>query len=104
MIYLGGQHLSPPVATAVPGVLRGVNVNRTHAYLLRNTERVRRAYWRLCEMRGEPGRRQHVDYVLGGMHSRNELTTYCPVRWFCGQAAGVSMTSGRVTKAEKWWD
>jgi len=106
MVYLGGQHLSPPVTAGLPpGVVRGTNINRTHAYIVRNNLRTQAAYWRLCDMSAAPGCRQHIDYVLGSLHAAGLLTAYAPARWFCGQAAGNgrSSTTGAPV-AERWWD
>ena len=94
LAYLGGQHLLPPLPVA-PGLQKGVDVNRTHAYLVRSTPRTQAAYWRLCEMRASTGRRPHVDYVLGELQKTGALTAYCPPRWLCGQAAGVSSITGK---------
>lgn len=104
MIYLGGQHLAPRIVTATPGVCRGTNINRTHAYIVRANDRTRAAYWRLCDMTPAAGKRQHVDYVLGEMHRSGTLTAYCPSRWFCGQAAGTSGTNGATYTSERWFD
>jgi hypothetical protein len=110
LIYLGGQHLAPrlPVSLPSPSVLsspvcRGANINRTHAYLVRNTPRTQAAYWRLATMQAEPRCRQHLDYILGGLIQRGQLTAYCPARWFCGQAGGISTITGK-TYPDRWWD
>lgn len=106
MIYLGGQHLAPPETTATPGILRGININRTHAYILKNNARTQAAYWRLCDMRTGQAAGGHIDYLLGDLMRRKQLTANAPVKWFCGQGAGTgrSTTSGALTGGERWWD
>ena len=103
-LYFGGQHLRGKWGEAGPGVRRAINVNRTHAYAVRATDRTRAGYWRLCSMAPArcAGARGHVDYVLGELHETGQLTAYCPAEWLCGQAAGVSATTGK-TCAENYW-
>jgi hypothetical protein len=103
LAYLGGQHLTPPMPVpGVPGIVRGRDVNRTHAYLVRATDRTRAGYWRLCDMRAAAGCRPHIDYVLGELQRAGTLTAYCPQRWLCGQAAGVSEVTGNPC-TERYW-
>jgi len=102
MIYLGGQHLKGRWLDLPGGVRRAFNVNRTHAYIVRATQRSRAAYWRLCSVQPATGQRSHVDYVFGELLERGALTAYCPAQWLCGQAAGVSTITGK-TEGERFW-
>jgi len=102
-LYLGGQHLTAPVPMVNPGIVRGVDVNRTHAYILAPSG-ARKAYKRIMERLGEGRRGGQVDYLFGDMHRDGTLAAYCPVPWLCGQAAGDStIHTDRKGMAEKWW-
>ena len=98
-LYLGGQHLRP--AEAVNDVLvRGVNVNRTHAYAARGGERMRELYRHLHA--GDHWRgKHHIDHHYGRLHSQR-WPAYAPREWMCGQADGKSDISGRQDP-ERWW-
>lgn len=100
-LYLGGQHLrrAEPVAA---GLVRGVNVNRTHAYALLCTKALAavRAHlepdpklWRA---------RHHVDHHYGLLHQARSLNVYAASPWLCGQAAGVSDVDGRQRPERAW--
>ena len=102
-LYLGGQHLHEPEETGIaPVVLRGKNINRTHAYGLHN-----RVYQRFLQhihhapdyIDGDP---RHFDHQLGVAHQRNDWNVYCPSWWIAGQSEGPSNISGRMN-AEMWW-
>jgi len=102
MIYLGGQHLKGGWTDLPSGIRRAFNVNRTHAYIFRATDRSRAAYWRLCSVQPATGQRSHVDYVFGELQETGALTAYCPAHWLCGQAAGISTITGK-TEGERFW-
>jgi hypothetical protein len=96
-LYLGGQHLSraEPVG---PGLVRGRNVNRTHAYAvfgrpaletLRDHLRPDPAIWKA---------RHHVDHHYGLLHRERRIACYAVTPWLCGQAAGTSDVSGKPVK------
>jgi len=96
--YLGGQHLQKPVPVS-EGVVRGINVNRTHAYAVRR-ERMGELYQHLHA--GEHWRgRHHVDHHYGRIHGR-QWPAYAPREWLCGQAEGASDIRPVVEK-ERWW-
>ena len=100
-VYLGGQHLVRP-APVGPLVLRGTNVNRTHAYILRGGDAARKVYRHLA---GASHRtKAHVDHWLGELHQSGTVRAYCPVHWLCGQAAGVSdIKDSQPNRPEGWW-
>ena len=99
--YLGGQHLARAVEVW-PGILKGVNVNRTHAYALRGPAGMRAAYAWLCS--SDRWRdRHHVDHQFGRLHREGQLVAYSPREWLCGQAADeTSDVSGKPVSA-RWW-
>lgn len=102
-IYLGGQHLQPPESIAPDSaVLRGMNVNRTHAFALHN--RVYQRFLRHVAHAPDYIRRGswHLDHQLGSAHQRRQWNTYCPDWWIAGQSADSSNISGRRT-FEMWW-
>jgi hypothetical protein len=96
---LGGQHLKPaePVNERV---VRAVNVNRTHAYILRGRKFLERVYLHMHGGHHWRGR-HHVDHHFGRLHARR-VPAYAPTEWLCGQASGSSDVSGKEV-AERWW-
>jgi len=107
-VYFGGQHLHtetiPPVRVN-EHVIRGRNVNRTHAYA------IRRPMLEACvETLGQPWPQQtpvnyyNFDYQLGAMHRDAARNVYCPPQWLCGQTAGYSDVSPEVHfLSTLWW-
>ena len=101
-LYLGGQHLQDPVETGIaPVLLRGSNINRTHAYGLQQ-----RVYPKFLQhVLHAPdyiGHPRHLDHQLGLAHERKDWNVYCPPWWIAGQSEGPSNISGRMN-AEMWW-
>lgn len=100
-LYLGGQHLRrfEPVAE---GLVRGVNVNRTHAYALLG----RRALAAVrAHLEADPKlwtARHHVDHHYGLLHQARALNVYAASPWLCGQAAGLSDVDGRKRPERAW--
>jgi len=91
-IYFGGQHLwtdTTPPTRVNEHVIRGRNVNRTHAYAMRRgmLEKCVAAMDRPWPKQ-TPVNCYNFDFQLGRLHSRSRV--YCPTRWLCGQAAGLS--------------
>ena len=102
-IYLGGQHLLAPETVARrPFVLRGVNINRTHAFLLRRKAfaAFQQHILHAPDYIGRPG--VHIDHQLGKAHELRLWKVYTPAWWLCGQEAGSSNISGRTT-SRMWW-
>ncbi len=100
MLYLGGQHLVRP-EPGPPGLVRGRNVNRTHAYALIGREALQAVRDHL-----RPGphwtARHHVDHHFGILHRERRIGVYATSPWLCGQAAGTSDVSGRVVRERAW--
>lgn len=103
-IYLGGQHLECekgrlPVAVNSQ-VIRGHNVNRTHAYAIRG-EAMRAIYHQLSgQWQGHRVQDYHLDHIFGALHG--EWRAYCPRRWMVGQAMGPSDVWGRQVSTLFW--
>lgn len=100
-LYLGGQHLKRPDPVC-DGLVRGVNVNRTHAYALLG----RRALTLVREhLEPDPKRwtaRHHVDHHYGLLHTARALNVYAASPWLCGQSAGLSDVDGRNRPERAW--
>lgn len=100
-IYLGGQHLAPPVAEGRPDLVRGRNVNRTHAYGVIGRPVLEVIHeW----IRPSPDWkcRHHVDHRLGVLHRERRIDCYAVRPWLCGQAEGASDITNRNHKARTW--
>lgn len=97
--YLGGEHLEPP-ENVNASVVRGRNINRTHAYIVRGGEPMRDLYRHLHP--GDHWRgRHHVDHHYGRLH-RQRFPAYAPREWLCGQSADHSDIRGKP-QPERWW-
>jgi hypothetical protein len=101
-LYLGGQHLTKP--EALPGrvdFVRGLNVNRTHAYGV-----LGRAALETLRDWIEPSPawacRHHVDHRMGVLHRERRLGVYAVRPWICGQAAGLSDITNKKAGARTW--
>lgn len=95
-LMLGGQNHghTPPTPTGIPGVLRSVNTQRTHAYVLNGLDAMRELYrlWIRTD--------RHIDHVFGNFQSR--VQSYQPDPFFCGQDEGKSDISGRQDSVRYW--
>jgi hypothetical protein len=99
--YLGGQHLKRPEAVS-EGVVRAVNVNRTHAYALSGQRNIAGCYRWLCNTQDWPPR-NHVDHHYGRMHEKRIIPAYAPHEWLCGQAADSKSDVCWKEVKERWW-
>lgn len=96
-LYLGGQHLSR-AEPGPPGLVRGRNVNRTHAYAVFGREALETLR---DHLRPDPAlwkARHHVDHHFGILHRERRIACYAVSPWLCGQCAGTSDVSGRPVK------
>ena len=91
-LMLGGQHMAPP-EPVVPGVVRCVNCQRTHAYAIRGRF-LRDLYRRWCSASG------HCDHIMGPM--QRDYRVYAPDPFLVGQAPGPSDISGARNPAKFW--
>lgn len=100
-LYLGGQHLARH-EPGPPGLVRGRNINRTHAYAVLG----RQALETLQEhLRPDPAMwkaRHHIDHHYGILHRERRIGVYAVSPWLCGQAAGTSDVSGRPVRDRAW--
>jgi hypothetical protein len=92
MLMLGGQHMRPP-ATVAPGIVRCLDTQRTHAYLVRGS-----AIGVLADIwHGATG---HIDHLLPLV--QRQVPTYAPDPFLIGQAAGTSDITHGV-EGERFW-
>ena len=104
-LYLGGQHLQPPEEVpSSPFVLRGINVNRTHAFALKG-DTFARFQQHITHAPDYIARNHgwHIDHQLGIAHERRDWNVYCPSWWLAGQDEGSSNVSGN-TNPRLWWN
>jgi hypothetical protein len=84
-LMFGAEHLQPPVEV-VPGVVRCVAANRSHAYAVRGPfMEVLRYFWDTTN--------DHCDIVISSLMRRFKL--YAPDPFLIGQDAGPSDVTGR---------
>lgn len=92
LLMLGGQHISPPCVLGV-GVVRCVNTQRTHAYVVRGSAmEVLAKVWHECV--------GPLDHQLPKVQAL--VTTYAPAPFLVAQAAGLSDVSLREEPARHW--
>lgn len=121
MFYLGGQHLyieSHPPYPFREGIVRGVNINRTHAFAVNGPfmERFQQHIThfpdyiaRHVQPKAATENQQevaewfpHIDHQLGVLHERKDSVILAADPWLCGQAASTSSVNGRK-QDEQWW-
>lgn len=121
-LYLGGQHLwresSPPVPWR-EGIVRGRNINRTHAFavhkrfMLKFYQHIMHApdyldshkTWQHTDEQGKVHDHEfmnHIDHQLGVLHQRYEHNIIAANPWLCGQGANNSNINGQPQE-EQWW-
>lgn len=99
--YLGGQFLDPHIEIVAPMVAKPVEVNRTHAYMLRGESALLRAS-KVLYYRARTSKKCQVDYLYGSMHQAREIAVYAAFPWLCGQGASRSDVKDRPIKVN-WW-
>lgn len=100
MIYFGGQHLG--VKRPIPvskEVQRGMRINRTHAFMVRNTF-LERLSSHLNWMTNEKRKPHHVDWRIQMLHPKYKV--YSPTKWLVGQRGGVS-DIGKSFAENRFW-
>lgn len=91
-LMLGGQHMAGPLPVA-EGVVRSVNVQRTHAYAVKK-KYMREMYRVLVSGAG------HCDHLMGPLHG--EWQVYCPEPFLIAQRAGQSDITCREEAHRSW--
>jgi GR25 family glycosyltransferase involved in LPS biosynthesis len=93
-VFLGGQHMKPPVRVK-DNVVLCTDCHRTHAYVVRG-EYIKK----LLEV--FEGTETHIDHAWGAHQVADKPKIYAPDQWLCGQSAGKSDINGRQL-AERFW-
>lgn len=91
-LMLGGQHVSAPEPVS-NGVVRCLNCQRTHAYIVRG--KALKSLLRLWY-----GCQTHIDHVMGPW--QREWNVYAPAPFIFGQDEGASDISGRQDTVRFW--
>jgi hypothetical protein len=92
-LMLGGQHYNSVPRPAVPGVVRCVNCQRTHAYAVRGRF-MRDLYQKWCSSSG------HCDHTMGPFAAG--YNTYAPDPFLVGQERSKSDVSGSLNPRKFW--
>ena len=101
-IYLGGQHRIEPQETRIPRILRGLSVNRTHAYAL-NRKIYKLFYVHINNAEEYIGKQNHhIDHQLEIAHRKEAWNVYCPPIWLAGQTKGKSDVCGEELESRIW--
>lgn len=100
MLYLGGQHLKPPKPVEGGEIVRCTNVNRTHAFAVRN-KFMRRLYQWIMDP-ANYHKDAHVDHCIGKLTETTDARVYAPVRWLVGQDASHSDIAGKEQDRRLW--
>jgi hypothetical protein len=104
-IYFGGQHLNQ--RTQSPklvgnDVVRGFDVNRTHAYAIRGKAFIKIYQWLTNYVEHSKNPRHHVDHRFGALHQTGQINVYAPTQWLAGQTAGFSNIKHQ-SLVQRWW-
>ena len=91
-LMLGGQHIGPALSVRT-GVVRCMNCQRTHAYVVRGRY-MRDLYQRWCSTSG------HCDHVMGPFQAGYQV--YAPDPFIFGQSRSRSDISGALNPAKFW--
>lgn len=87
-LFLGGEHLCPPLHVD-DCVWRCVNTSRSHAYVVRGEQFLRRLYERLGDWRAWPDN-AFADHSMTSLQLDGRWNIYAPKRWLFGQRGGYS--------------
>lgn len=105
--YLGGQHLQTPKPINKFVVL-GTNINRTHAYMIKNKNSAIKIYNYLSDTslwQNHLQRKMHVDHGLGYLHSNQLITTYASNPFLVGQNNdNFSDVASKGSLKQRWWN
>ena len=92
-IWLGGQHMHPAEPTKIPGIVRCLHTERTHALMVRG-QFLRALYRRWASSYA------HVDHAAGPMMARYRV--YAPEPFLVGQREGASDIDGQKHGRRYW--
>ncbi|MDX1969455.1 MAG: glycosyltransferase family 25 protein [Planctomycetaceae bacterium] len=92
-LMLGGQHINSQPIPVIPGVVRCVNCQRTHAYAVRGRY-LRDLYQKWCSSIG------HCDHTMGPFAANYRV--YAPDPFLIGQERSKSDISGSLNPRKFW--
>lgn len=98
-IYIGGQHLSPPIQIN-DNIYRATNINRTHAYII--TKKGLQYIYRILNENQNWNPKFHIDHYYGQNH-KNNIIAYAPKEWLCGQRGDIFSDICHKIVKERWW-
>lgn len=105
--YIGGQHLKPTTRINKFVVL-GTNINRTHAYMVKNKDSATKIIDGLSDTelwRTHLKHKMHVDHALGHLHCAKLVKAYASDPFLVGQNIDkFSDTGGNPRKDRGWWN
>ena len=105
--YIGGQHLEPTTRINEFVVL-GANINRTHAYMVKNRDSAAKIIDGLSDTElwtTHLKHRMHVDHALGHLHYNKLIKAYASDPFLVGQNIDkFSDTGCRPRKDKGWWN
>ncbi len=105
--YIGGQHLAPPTKINEFVVL-GTNINRTHAYMIKNRDSAAKIMNGLLEdelWMANLKHKMHVDHALGYLHKNKLIKAYASTPFLVGQNNDqFSDIASKGHQTQKWWN
>jgi hypothetical protein len=106
--YLGGQHLNP--TTRINDfVVLGANINRTHAYMIKNRDSAAKIMNNLSEDQlwiSNLKYNMHVDHALGYLHKNKLIKAYASDPFLVGQNHDKFSDVGnnKSCQSKRWWN
>ncbi len=106
--YLGGQHLRKAV-NINDFVVLGNNVNRTHAYMVKNKISAKKILDHLSNPDlwiSHLKNKMHVDHALGHLHSNSLIKAYASKPFLVGQNNDKFSDIGKnsTCRLKRWWN
>ena len=107
-LYLGGQHLGNKQIIN-NYIIKGSNINRTHAYIIRNknvSDKIlsyieNKNFW----IENLNKNKYHIDYAYGILHKKNLINAYASKPFLIGQKANkISDTGSQLSTVDRWWN
>lgn len=98
-IYLGGQHLKPPIDNGE--IYLANNINRTHAYIV--TKKGLLVLYRWLNETKDWANKCHIDHHYGRAHRDKKIIAYTPKEWLVGQRADTQSDVSWKPVVERWW-
>lgn len=98
-IYLGGQHLKPPIN--FEKYYLASNINRTHSYIV-TPKGLPNLYKHLNET-SNWNNKFHIDHHYGDAHRTKKIIAYAPKTWLIGQDEDNKSDICGKPVEKRWW-